>query len=185
MFLRILVAVVCVLCLLWALGSKQQQARSQQSSGAVTSVKTDGHKETIKKIQSARDSVAERLATIKVPNVMVKYGKPQRLSREQKRNYAILASFFKNDPVMVKVAACESSFWHTLPDGKLHVSGDGKDVGQYQLRLPVHGDELSRYGLNPADFAHNVAFATHLYRRDGLRHWNSSRSCWETLQFLV
>lgn len=185
MFLRIMFVVVCVLGLLWALGSKQQQALIHKSSGAVTSAITDGQKETIQKIKSARTSVEARLSAIKVPTKMVKNGELQKLSSEQKRNFAILASFFKNDPVMIKIAACESSLRHVLPNGRLNISPDGHDVGTFQVRLPVHESELNRYGLNPADFAHNVAFATYLYRRDGLRPWNSSRPCWETLRFVA
>ncbi len=186
MFLRVTFAVVCVLGILCALGPKQQTTSTQRkSSGTVTSAKKDEPKEYIKKINSAQQSVEKRLTSIKVPSKMVKNGKLQSLSSEQKRNYAILAAFFKNDSVMVKIAACESSLLHSLPNGKLNISPDGNDVGTFQVRVPVHKKELGRYGLNPADFTHNVAFATHLKRRDGDRPWNSSRNCWETLRFIA
>ncbi len=186
MVVRVTFIVVCALSLLWAIGPKQQQTHTQQKMPlTVASDKGDGTKVAIKKITTAQARVDNRLTAISVPTRMLKNGKLQKLSREQKRDYAILTVFFRNDPIMVKVAACESSLRHTLPGGQLNVSPDGHDVGTFQVRLPVHKGELGRYGLNPADFTHNVAFATHLYRRDGLRHWNSSRPCWETLRFLA
>ena len=184
MFIRVMLVVVCAIGLLWAYGPKQERESTRKVTGTVTGAKKDGPHESIKKINTTQESVDRRLSSIKVPTKMVKNGELQKLSGEQKRNYAVLAAFYKHDPVMVKVAACESSLRHSLPNGKLNVSPDGYDVGTFQVRVPVHGKELGRYGLNPADFTHNVAFATHLYRRDGLRPWNSSRPCWEKLRFV-
>jgi len=186
MFKGVLVVIVCVLGILCALGPKQQQTSTQRkSSGTVTSAKKDGPKESIKKINTTQEGVDRRLASIKVPTKMLKNGEVQKLSSEQRKEYAVLAAFFRHDPVMLKVAACESSLRHSLPNGRLNVSPDGYDVGTFQVRVPVHLKELGRYGLNPADFAHNVAFATHLYQRDGLRPWKSSQHCWQSLRFIA
>lgn len=183
MLFRVTFVVICALGLLWV-GHKQQQTPPTQKLTGVVSDPRDRVTDSMKKFVAARTDVEKRLASVPVPNYMVKYGKPQRLSREQKRTYAILTVFFANDPVMVRVAACESSFRHELPDGQLNVGPDGKDKGAYMIREPVHEAELVRYRIDPSRFEHNVAFATHLYHRDGLRHWRSSRPCWETVRFV-
>jgi hypothetical protein len=116
---------------------------------------------------------------------MRKNGKVQKLSSEQRRTYLILAVYFKDNPNMLRVAACESSLRHTLPSGEVNVGPDGEDRGVLMVRRSVHERELNKFGLNPDEFAHNIVFAEHLLRRDGYRPWESSRRCWEDLRFLV
>ncbi len=177
---RVVLIVVCVLGLLWAFGSKLQKMPTQP----ITSYRGDAPTVTMSKIHGIKKEFSRGAKLPEwVPTHMIKNGKRMTLSEEQRQIYAILRAFFKNDPVMVHVAACESSLWHALPDGRLQVGPDGLDVGAFMVRVPVHAHELLKYDLDPTRFEHNVAFATMLYRRDGLRHWKSSRTCWETIAF--
>ncbi len=179
MFFRVLLLVAFVIGGLGYLGGETSKPRV---TGAVSEPQ-DRVADTVKKFGVAKSDIERRLSAVAVPNYMIKPGqKPERLSRSQKREYAIYAVFFANDPVMPKIAACESSLRHALPNGNVHVSEDGEDVGAFQLRLKVHAPELARHGLDPARFEDNVAYATHIFRRDGLRHWNSSRTCWENIK---
>jgi hypothetical protein len=186
MLYRVSFVVVCILGLLWVFGSKLQQKPPQQKmSGTVTGITHADIKSSAIRLEKTKKTLEMRLRDVLVPKEMVKNGKLQKLSADQRRMFAILTVFFENDPIMVRVAACESSLQHTLPDGSLNVGPDGYDIGTFMVRAPVHERELRRYGLDPTNFTHNVAFATYLYERDGLRPWQPSRSCWETLRFIT
>ncbi len=177
-----MLVVVCALGLLWAYGPKQERERTRKVTGTVTGAKKEEPQESVKRIISTQESVERRLASIKVPTKMLKNGELQQLSSEQKRNYAVLAVFFRHDPVMLRIAACESSLRHFDWNGQVVVGEVTADVGVFQIN-PVHERELRTYRLDPRDFTHNVAFAHYLYQRDGLRPWASSRNCWETIKF--
>ncbi len=182
MFLRVMLVVVCALGLLWAYGPKQERESKRKVTGTVTSAEKEGPQESLKRILSTQESVEKRLASIKVPTKMLKNGEFQQLSSEQRRNYAVLAVFFNHHPVMLRIAACESSLKHVDGSGQVVVGEVTPDVGVFQIN-PVHERELRTYRLDPRNFSHNVAFANYLFQRDGLRPWNSSRNCWETIRF--
>jgi len=177
MFFRVIMLAALVLGGLWYLGGEKQVPERKVVSGTVASPH-----ETVKKIILTQESVEKRIGTVKIPTKMLKNGEVQKLSGEQKRNYAVLAAFFRQNPIMLKVAACESSLRHFDWNGQVVIGGVTPDVGVFQIN-PVHEHELRTYRLDPRDFSHNVAFAHYLYQRDGLRPWNSSRNCWETIKF--
>jgi hypothetical protein len=89
-----------------------------------------------------------------------------------------IRALFPNTPIMMRVAMCESGLVH-MENGDLKRGyADGLDAGVFQVRLPVHGREMRRLGLDPYRLDEYLAYVRHLYDTQGLRPWKSSRHCW-------
>jgi hypothetical protein len=91
----------------------------------------------------------------------------------------IVRSYFKDIPVMIQIARCESTFQHTLADGSiLKGKVDSADTGVMQINKRYHEKAAAELGLNLEDIYHNMAYARHLYETQGTQPWNASAPCW-------
>lgn len=95
--------------------------------------------------------------------------------------------YFKDTPILVEVARCESQFIHINPNTGLVNRGivNPKDVGVMQINEYYHNAEATRMGLNLSDFDDNLAYAKYLYEHEGTRPWNASRACWQKNNLLA
>lgn len=92
-----------------------------------------------------------------------------------------IEDYFRDTPVLQKIAFCESSFRHYNPDGSLRLGKVNKhDLGVMQINELYHEEEATALGYDLKSIDGNVAFARHLYEREGSRPWNSSAKCWNT-----
>ena len=92
---------------------------------------------------------------------------------------AIVRDYFKDIPVMIQVARCESHFRHTLADGTiLRGVVDSADTGVMQINKRYHSAKAAALGLNLDDIYGNMAYARHLYETQGVQPWNASAPCW-------
>ncbi len=92
----------------------------------------------------------------------------------------IVRDYFKDLPVMVQIARCESAFRHQLSDGSI-LKGkiDSADTGVMQINARYHGDKAGKLGLDLTDIYDNMAYARDLYEREGTTPWSASSACWE------
>jgi hypothetical protein len=91
----------------------------------------------------------------------------------------IVRQYFKDMPVMIQVARCESAFQHTLADGSiLRGRVDSADTGVMQINMRYHQKTAGTMGLNLEDIYGNLAYARHLYETQGTKPWNASAPCW-------
>jgi hypothetical protein len=92
---------------------------------------------------------------------------------------AIVRNYFKDIPVMIQIARCESTFQHTLADGSV-ITGkvDSADTGVMQINKRYHEKAAAALGLNLHDIYHNMAYARHLYETQGTQPWSASAPCW-------
>jgi hypothetical protein len=100
------------------------------------------------------------------------------LTNEQRAVRSRLMKVFRENPVMVRIAYCESSWRHHAEDGKVLVGEKTPDVGVFQINLPANGEKLRKLGLDPHSFEDNVRYAQYLLETRGLRDWKSSMDCW-------
>ena len=91
----------------------------------------------------------------------------------------IVRTYFKDVPVMIQIARCESTFRHTLEDGSV-LKGvvDPADTGVMQINKRYHQRAATAMNLNLDDIYQNMAYARHLYETQGTRPWNASSPCW-------
>ena len=87
--------------------------------------------------------------------------------------------YFKDDPILIEVASCESTFRQFNSSGKLlrgEVNSD--DVGVMQINEKYHYERAMKMGLDIRTLEGNLAYAKWLYDNQGLKPWNSSSKCW-------
>ena len=87
--------------------------------------------------------------------------------------------YFKDIPVMIQIARCESHFRHTLADGSvLQGRVDSADTGVMQINKRYHLSEAQKLGLDLTELGDNMAYARHLYEKQGTQPWSASAACW-------
>lgn len=89
-------------------------------------------------------------------------------------------NYFRDAPVMVRIAKCESGFVHydpSRPDGVLK-NPNSSARGVFQILTSAHGKRAKRLGHDLWTLEGNLAYAKYLYRQNGTRDWNASRHCW-------
>jgi len=98
---------------------------------------------------------------------------------------SIVRNYFADIPVMIEIARCESTFRHTLSDGSvLQGRVDPADTGVMQINKRYHQKAATAMELNLDDITDNMAYARHLYERQGVQPWSASAPCWNrTLAF--
>ena len=100
-------------------------------------------------------------------------------STSSKAIEAYVRKEYADEPVLIEIARCESTFRQYGSDGKV-IRGEvnPQDVGVMQINERYHADEASKLGLDIDTVEGNVAFAKHLYDKFGTDPWNPSYKCW-------
>lgn len=97
-----------------------------------------------------------------------------------------IEDYFFDIPQLKKVAFCESSFRHFEKNGEPRRGKVNRyDVGVMQINELYHAKEAGALGFDLETIDGNVAFARHLYEREGSRPWNSSSPCWDKSEDLA
>ena len=92
---------------------------------------------------------------------------------------AAVREYFSDIPVMAEVAYCESTFRHHLADGSvLQGRIDPADTGVMQINKRYHLSAANAMNLNLDNLYDNMAYARHLYNKQGLQPWSASAPCW-------
>ena len=92
---------------------------------------------------------------------------------------AYVKESYADEPILVDIARCESTFRQFGPDGKV-IRGlvNNQDVGVMQINERYHAAEAAKMGIDIYTVEGNVAFAKHLYEKYGTDPWSSSEKCW-------
>jgi hypothetical protein len=84
---------------------------------------------------------------------------------------------FRELPIELQlISFCESGARQHYNNGKL-VVGPFKEIGIFQIH-PIHFKKALKMGYNIYDPNGNMAFALHLFNRNGLSDWFASKRCW-------
>ena len=88
-------------------------------------------------------------------------------------------SEYKNTPILVDIARCESHYHQFDASGNV-VRGivNNADVGIMQINEKYHGDTAKKLGIDIYTTEGNVAYAKYLYGKFGSEPWKSSQPCW-------
>lgn len=121
-------------------------------------------------IPKVENSVSESNIVRKLTNKEIEIA----MSTEQ-----YVKDYFKDIPIMIRIAQCESTFRHLDRKGEVHRGRVNKaDVGVMQINEYYHLDEASKKDINIYTIEGNMAYARDLYERQGTRPWASSKPCW-------
>jgi len=87
--------------------------------------------------------------------------------------------YFKNTPILSKVAFCESRYRQFDANGNiLRGVVNSKDVGVMQINEDYHLNDSLKLGLDIHTLEGNLAYAKHLYESKGVSPWVHSSKCW-------
>lgn len=106
-----------------------------------------------------------------------------------KADYAAEAEvreYFKDIPLMVDIARCESHFTQFNTDGSVHRGVvNNLDVGVLQINEYYHLETSKKKGMNIHTLEGNMRYARDLYEREGAQPWSSSKPCWGSSEHLA
>lgn len=87
--------------------------------------------------------------------------------------------YFKDIPIMVEIARCESTFRQLDDDGEIHRGRvNDADVGVMQINEFYHLNTAEKKDYDIYTIEGNTAYARDLYERQGTQPWVSSKPCW-------
>lgn len=87
--------------------------------------------------------------------------------------------YFKDIPVMSKVAYCESRFRQFDTDGNtLRGVQNPADLGVMQINEKYHSAKALSLGMDLHTLEGNMEYARYLYNKEGTRPWKYSSMCW-------
>jgi hypothetical protein len=87
--------------------------------------------------------------------------------------------YFKDIPIMIQIARCESTFRQLDSNGEVHRGRvNSQDVGVMQINEYYHLDTSTEKDYDIYTIEGNTAYARDLYEREGTTPWNSSKPCW-------
>ncbi len=94
--------------------------------------------------------------------------------------------YFKDAPVMIDIARCESRFRQLDSTGKVLKNPTSSAMGTFQIMASLHAKSAQdNLGLNIYSLEGNAAYARYLYERNGTRDWNASKHCWGKSQIVA
>jgi hypothetical protein len=101
------------------------------------------------------------------------------LTSNAKAMEAYLRKAYKNEPILVDIARCESQFQQFDKNSNVIRGRVNKyDIGVMQINEKYHAESAVKLGINIYTVEGNVAFAKHLYEESGTQPWSASKSCW-------
>lgn len=115
----------------------------------------------------------------KVPTQLVEAKKTQREIETIMSTEEYIRNYFKDIPIMIQVARCESTFRQLRRDGEVHRGRvNNADVGVMQINEYYHLETAVKKEFNIHTIEGNTAYARDLYMREGTQPWSSSKPCW-------
>ncbi len=91
----------------------------------------------------------------------------------------IVKDYFKDIPIMIDVAYCESGIVQFNSDGSvLRGFVNPADVGVMQINEKYHLETSIRLGLDIHTLQGNLDYGRYLYETQGTRPWEYSSHCW-------
>ncbi len=117
-------------------------------------------------------------STIVVPQITIEEQASKIPTRKEVESKA--RAYFKNDPILVEIAKCESEFRQFDANGSvLKGKVNSADVGLMQINKYYHADTALKLGFDLNTIEGNMAYAKYLYEREGVQPWKASSPCWK------
>jgi hypothetical protein len=93
---------------------------------------------------------------------------------------AKVREFFKDTPVMIEIARCESNFRQFTDAGNVLRGGSASGmVGVFQFFESIHAVPAKTLGFDITTLEGNLGYAKHLYEEQSTTPWEQARSCWD------
>ena len=98
----------------------------------------------------------------------------------QAESEAKVRASFKDTPVMIEIARCESAFRQYTDGGNVLRGGaSGGMVGIFQFFESIHAVPAKNLGFDITTLDGNLGYAKHVYTSEGTVPWNPAKACWD------
>lgn len=88
-------------------------------------------------------------------------------------------NYFKETPILAKIAECESRFRQFDSNGDVfHGTIVHEDIGVMQINEIYHKVAAEKSGFDIYALDGNLAYAKHIYDKQGTQPWSASKACW-------
>ena len=91
---------------------------------------------------------------------------------------AYVREYYADIPIMADIAWCESRMRHIGSDGTIIKNPNSSAIGVMQIMSSIHDPIADELGLDITTLDGNLAYARHLYEKQGTQPWDSSKKCW-------
>lgn len=89
------------------------------------------------------------------------------------------AKYDLNTDIALRIANCESNLRQYNSEGKiLRGKVNPADAGVFQINEKYHLERSETLDLDIHKTHDNIEYAMWLMKKEGTRHWNSSKPCW-------
>jgi len=86
---------------------------------------------------------------------------------------------------VLRIASCESNLrQHRQSGAVLRGRHNANDVGIFQINEEYHLAQSHKLGFDLNQTDDNIAYAMWLMKKEGNRHWNWSKPCWNSERIL-
>lgn len=131
-------------------------------------------------VLASADTISTTTAPLVTVNKQETTVKNRFLTQKQLELEKIAKEYFKDDPILVKIAGCESQFRQYDSKGDTLTGRVNKgDLGLMQINKYYHAEKAEELGFDLNHVEGNMAYAQYLYDREGSKPWNSSSKCWK------
>jgi hypothetical protein len=104
------------------------------------------------------------------------------LSQNPQTMAEYVKEYYADTPILADIAWCESRNRQWDADGNVFRGAvNHYDIGIMQVNILYHGDKAKELGDDLYSLAGNLAYAKHLYDKEGTQPWSSSEPCWGKL----
>jgi hypothetical protein len=104
----------------------------------------------------------------------------------QAQSEAKVREYFKDTPVMIEIARCESNFRQFTDSGSVLRGGSAAGmVGIFQFFESIHAPIAKKLGFDLVTVEGNLGYAKHVHATEGTTPWSSARDCWDTKQTMT
>jgi len=107
----------------------------------------------------------------------------QEIKEDKKTTIEIIEESFKDAPILIEVARCESQFRQFNSDGQvLRGLVNRSDVGVMQINEKYHAASAIKHNYDIYSLEGNLGYARYLYETQGTKPWTHSKKCWNKIR---
>lgn len=103
----------------------------------------------------------------------------EKVAISENRTEQLVREYFRDIPIMVEIARCESQFRQFDRNGQVLKNPNSSAKGAFQIMESIHTATASKLGHDILTLEGNAAYARYLYEKEGTRPWNASAACWK------
>jgi len=129
------------------------------------------------------DIVENQITNNPVESQIVEVEIPKEEPKQLKTTKEIVEDYFKDTPVMIDIARCESRFRQFDANGNvLRGEANPVDIGVMQINEKYHAGTAVELGFNIYALEGNLGYAKYLYETKGTKPWIHSSKCWNSVR---